>query len=213
MLPRRHLPNALTLLRLVFAAAFFAALEGYRYPDVGRGWGNAALALFVLAAVTDALDGALARRWNVVSAFGRIMDPFCDKVLVLGAFVYLTGSRFLFPDDSGTIATAILPWMVVVILARELLVTTIRGVAEAGGTTFGANWSGKAKMILQSIAIPVVLFLVINVPPHLHAWSRWTIVGLVWITLLVTLWSGLPYLTGARKVMAKTPGAERSPDP
>ncbi len=130
------LPNALTVLRLVLAAGFFAALNAYRYPDQGVPWANIAIVLFILAAVTDALDGALARRWEVISTFGRIMDPFCDKVLILGAFIYLAGPRFVDPDwvaegSFFTMTTGVYPWMVVVLLARELLVTGIRGVVEA----------------------------------------------------------------------------------
>ena len=91
---RQQVPNILTLLRVVFAGCFFGALSFYRFPETGIFWGNVAIALFVIAAITDALDGHLARRWKVVSNFGRIMDPFCDKVLILGGFVYLAGPRF-----------------------------------------------------------------------------------------------------------------------
>ena len=91
----RQLPNTLTVLRAVLAGGFFAALNAYRYPDENILWGNIAIALFCAAAATDALDGYLARRWHVESVFGRIMDPFCDKVLIMGAFIYLTGPRFL----------------------------------------------------------------------------------------------------------------------
>src|SRR5437867_12578728 len=94
----RNLPNALTVLRLILAGAFFAALNAFRYPDQHAGWGNAAIVLFVAAVTTDAFDGYLARKWHVESIFGRIMDPFCDKVLILGAFIYLTGPRFTIPE-------------------------------------------------------------------------------------------------------------------
>jgi CDP-diacylglycerol--glycerol-3-phosphate 3-phosphatidyltransferase len=200
---RTHLPNALTVLRLVLAAAFFAALNAFRYPDEHVLWANISIALFVLAAITDAFDGALARKWNVISTFGRIMDPFCDKVLVLGAFIYLCGPRFVVPEwvDAGdffTMATGIYPWMVAVILARELLVTAIRGVVESGGAKFGSKWSGKAKMILQSITIPIILVIVINLRPDQHAWAMWICHVLVYLTLIVTVWSGLPYVMGLR---------------
>ena len=65
MIAREHIPNILTMLRVVLAAAFFGALSFYRFPDTGTFWGNVAIGLFVVAAVTDALDGGLARRWNV----------------------------------------------------------------------------------------------------------------------------------------------------
>ena len=92
---RRSLPNALTLLRLVLAAGFFATLNAYRYPDHNTAWAAVAIAIFIAAAVTDAFDGYLARKWDVISQFGRLMDPFCDKVLILGAFIYLAGPRFV----------------------------------------------------------------------------------------------------------------------
>ena len=203
---QRQIPNILTLLRIVFAAGFFGALSCYRFPETGVAWANLAVALFVIAAVTDALDGALARRWNVVSTFGRIMDPFCDKVLVLGAFVYLSGGRFMvkewFDEDRLlTMASGVYPWMVVVILARELFVTSIRGVAESQGIAFGSKASGKIKMILQSISIPLVLFLVVNWPVTTHSWNLWVCNGLMWVTIAVTIWSGIPYLFGIRTIM------------
>ena len=151
---QRNLPNALTILRLILAAAFFAALNLYDFPDGNILWAHAANALFVLAVITDALDGYLARRWDVVSAFGRLMDPFCDKVLVLGAFIYLAGPNFEMSDAAAngetlTMASGLYTWMVILILARELLVTGIRGVIESAGVSFGSMLSGKLKMILQ----------------------------------------------------------------
>jgi CDP-diacylglycerol---glycerol-3-phosphate 3-phosphatidyltransferase len=202
----QQLPNSLTVLRLLLAAGFFGALNAYRYPDEGVAWGNIAIALFCAAALTDALDGYLARRWHVESVFGRIMDPFCDKVLILGAFIYLTGPRFTVKewveqDSFFSMATGVYPWMVVLILARELLVTGIRGVVESMGLSGASNWSGKAKMILQCLVVPVVLFLVINLHTHETPWAMMTCHVLVYATLLVTVWSGVPYVTGLRKIM------------
>lgn len=206
---RRSLPNALTLFRLVLAAAFFATLNAYRYPDHNTVWVGVAIAIFIAAAVTDALDGYLARKWEVVSQFGRLMDPFCDKILILGAFVYLAGPRFVVREwveagDFFTMATGVYPWMVVVILARELLVTGVRGVIESRGVSFGSKWSGKAKMILQSIVIPTTLFVVIVFKPHEHRWALRICDVMIYATVIVTLWSGLPYLRGLRAVYAAT---------
>ena len=208
MLKRDQIPNILTLARVFFAAGFFGALSLYRFPDTGVFWGNIAVGLFVIAAITDALDGGLARRWNVVSNFGRIMDPFCDKVLVLGAFIYLSGGRFMVKewfdqDHVLTMASGVYPWMVVVILARDLFVTSIRGVAESQGIAFGAKFSGKLKMIFQSVAIPLVLFLVVNFPLTEYAWIFWLCNGLMWSTILITVWSGIPYLFGIRGLMGQ----------
>ena len=200
---RRNLPNALTMLRLVLAAAFFATLNAYRYPNVHVGWANLAVALFILAAITDALDGYLARRWEATSVFGRMMDPFCDKVLIIGGFIYLASPRFVVREwvDAGsffTMASGVYPWMVAVILARELLVTAFRGEAEAVGVSFASSWSGKWKMILQSVTIPVVIFLVVNLDTHETAWARWTCYVFVYATVIVTIWSGVPYIMRLR---------------
>lgn len=219
---RRSLPNAITLLRLVLAAGFFAALSIYRYPDSHVLWGNLAIFMFILAVTTDAIDGYLARLWNVQSVFGRIMDPFCDKILIIGAFVMLAGPAFVYEqvaitldgsDDSPASMRAVMvsgvqPWMVVVVLARELLVTGIRGEVEAKGESFASNWSGKAKMILQSITIPLVLFIVINfnvMPGKGWEWAIWTRDILVWLTVLVTVISGWPYIQRAGVVLAGKP--------
>jgi phosphatidylglycerophosphate synthase len=204
---RRNLPNGLTVLRLVLAGGFFAALNAFRYPNSHVLWANISIIVFILAAITDALDGHLARKWEVTSTFGRLMDPFCDKVLVLGAFIYLAGPRFVVPEwveagDFYTMATAVYPWMVAVILARELLVTGIRGLVESMGVSFGAKWSGKSKMILQSVCIPIIIFLAVNCRPSENAWAMWSCHVLVYATLIVTVWSGLPYVMGLRRILA-----------
>lgn len=221
----RQLPNTLTLLRLVLAGVFFVVLNQYRY-DVGTAdrhpWALlAAIVIFILAALTDTADGYLARRWKVESTFGRIMDPFCDKILIIGAFIYLAGPRFVdpavFPADPsqetmiaailpGNMVTGVYPWMVVVILARELLVTGIRGELEGLGHHFGANWSGKLKMILQSTAIPLVLLLV-HLDPREggHEWMVYARNALVYATVIATALSGLPYITSAYRVMRQPP--------
>ena len=210
---RRQLPNTLTLLRLLLAAGFFAALNAYRYPASHALWANLSIAVFILAAITDSLDGYFARRWDAISMFGRIMDPFCDKVLILGAFIYLAGPRFVVPQwvargDFFTMATAVYPWMVVVIFARELLVTGIRGVVESMGVSFPAKWSGKAKMVLQSVSIPIIIFLVVNCRPSENAWAMWCCHVLVYTTLVVTVWSGLPYVLGVRNILLQRRDAE-----
>ncbi len=206
---RRKLPNAITLCRLVLAAAFFATLNAYRYPDTNSVWANIAIALFIIAALTDAIDGHLARRWDVTTTFGRIMDPFCDKFLILGAFVYLAGPRFVVPEwvedpeSFFTMSTGLYPWMVVLIFAREMLVTGIRGIVEANGVSFPAQWSGKMKMILQSVSIPMILFLVVNFKTSETVWAMWVCHLLAYATLLVTLWSGVPYVLGLKRVMGQ----------
>lgn len=213
---RKHIPNQLTMARLVFAAAFFGVLQLYRYqaePASALWVLPVATVLFILAAVTDALDGYLARKWDVVSKFGRIMDPFCDKILILGAVIYLGSPRFM--DQAAveagqlrTMISGVYPWMVVLVLARELLVTGIRGEVEKAGIAFGANWVGKLKMILQSVVVPVVLIIVMIDPNRDGCeWLGGVRDVLVYATVIATVLSGLPYITGAMKAfrMAEPP--------
>jgi len=146
---QRTLPNTITVGRLVLSVVFFAVISGVACTpgeDPSRAWW--AVWIFIVAAVTDVLDGYLARKWKVVSPFGRILDPVVDKILVIGGLVFLVSPPFV--GGSG-----VLPWMVVVVIGRELLVTSVRAVIEADGTPFGADWGGKIKMLVQCVAVPV----------------------------------------------------------
>jgi len=167
-----------------------------------------ATVLFILGAITDALDGYLARKWHVESAFGRIMDPVCDKILVIGAFLYLAGPRFVILEKAGageafSMASGVYMWMVVVIIFRELLVTGIRSVVEASGHTFASNWWGKAKMILQTIVVPAVLIIVAHFDPADSENIVFRVIRdfLVWGTVVVTVGSGLPYVIDGAKAL------------
>lgn len=210
------LPNTLTMARVVLAVVFFGVLclGEYRPIAAGAAWSvrsGAAFGqnvflligavLFIAAAATDALDGHLARRWKVVSRFGRVMDPFADKLLVLGAFVMLAAPMFrvFAPGDPHTSfqATRVASWMVIVILGRELLVTSLRGVMEADGVDFSATLSGKLKMILQSAVVPAVLVMLAFATPWVGTPTRVLLDVLVWGTVIVTAASGVPYVRRA----------------
>ena len=185
-------------------AVVIALLSVYHHPDE-RPWAlPIAGGVFILAALTDTLDGFLARRWNVVSLFGRIMDPFADKALVLGSFIVLAGPGFA-GADGGSVA-GVAPWMVVLLLARELLVTSIRAVMEGSGVSFSAKRAGKLKMVLQSVAIPLILALLwlgprdeLRDPAPI---VRGVIAGVVWLTVLVTVVSGVPYLVASARAVS-----------
>jgi phosphatidylglycerophosphate synthase/phosphatidylglycerophosphatase A len=216
---RRRLPNALTIARLAISVLFFIVLALWRYDDSPLAhnradwWLLLAAALFIIAAATDYLDGFLARRWSVTSTFGRIMDPFADKLLVIGGFIFLAGPGFAAWTGAhaprwaalGEGATApvsisaVEPWMVVLILARELLVTSVRATMESRGIDFSASTSGKLKMVLQSITVPGILIL-LNFPVPQEGSTDaagWLIRLLVWATVIVTAWSGVPYIVRA----------------
>jgi phosphatidylglycerophosphate synthase len=208
----RHVPNALTGSRLLLAAIFFVMLGYYQNQSTFKHhgdvlWLNIALIVYLLALATDFLDGFLARRWNVEGAFGRVVDPFVDKVLVLGSFIFFAGKNFTIPGNNpggipGNVETitGVVPWMVVVILARELLVTTLRGNSESMGDAFGADFSGKLKMAFQSVTILVIL-LYVNYfyHPGGNVEPMATIVRdfCIWATLVITIVSGLLYVRRA----------------
>lgn len=157
-----------------------------------------AMVLFVLAAITDAADGYLARKWQVVSVFGRVMDPFADKLLVLGTVVMLVTPTFEISENGQLVmAAGFTGWMAVVILGRELLVTSIRGVFEARGIDFSASYSGKAKMIIQSVAIPGCLLIAGLYGSQRPDWAGWAVTLAAWGTTLVTAASAVPYITRA----------------
>jgi CDP-diacylglycerol--glycerol-3-phosphate 3-phosphatidyltransferase len=145
-----NLPNQITISRIVLAFVLFIilSLELAGASPIGDRartlW--VATILFVVCVSTDWLDGMLARKLDLVTAFGRIVDPFADKLLVLGTLIFLIPLTDSMP-----------PWFVVVLLAREFLVSGLRSYLESRGIPFGARWGGKIKMILQSILIPVLL--------------------------------------------------------
>ncbi len=202
----RQLPNQLTILRLLLAGVFFVVLNFYRYPNEAHDALLGSIAIFILAALTDWLDGFLARRWNAESVFGRIMDPFCDKVLVLGTFIYLSGPRVVDPvavhnhEIRLTMVTGVYPWMVVLMLGRELLVTNVRGELEGQGVKFGANLFGKLKMVLQAVGIPIILLIVWLDPRRPEQAYLGNIRDvLVYMTVLATMLSGVPYILRVRR--------------
>ncbi len=204
---RRSIPNAITLSRLALALAFFIGLE-----FVDRSGGKEAAAqmgflcamLFAVAAGTDYFDGFLARRWNVVSAFGRIADPLVDKILVIGGFVYLSAPGFAVEPTQGFLGSGIQAWMVVAILLREFLVTSLRAMIESKGIPFGADMFGKAKMVIQCFCVPWCLFTATR--PNAAGEMSWIVVRdlVIWITVAATLFSAIPYLFRAMRILGGT---------
>ncbi|MDR2761749.1 MAG: CDP-alcohol phosphatidyltransferase family protein [Planctomycetaceae bacterium] len=143
-----NIPNILTTFRVFFAIAvfYFISIGGY----------DISLLFFVLASATDFLDGWWARRFNQVTVFGRVMDPFADKFLICGVLIFLVSIPELTGASDRTSGWSWLmlkSWMVVVIVGRELLVTSLRAVIESSGGDFSAKWVGKLKMWFQCIAI------------------------------------------------------------
>ena len=200
----RHVPNILTGGRLILAAVFFGMLSYYQHDGRGDPFLlNTAFAVYVVALFSDFLDGYLARKWKVEGAFGRVVDPFVDKVLVLGSFIFFAGKNFVIQEAHTQVVrtiTGVAPWMVVLILARELLVTSLRGSAESGGQSFGAAFSGKLKMVLQSATILAILLYVNyferrpDVDDAVRKYAQYFRDICIWLTIAVTLISGLSYV-------------------
>ena len=182
-----NVPNFLSVARVPLAIVLFVCI-------VHSAW-FAGLIAFLVAAATDWLDGWWARRYGPLTLVGRNLDPLADKVLVCGAFIYLI------PVGSAGIE----PWMVTVVVCRELVVTGIRGMVEATGKKFGADWFGKLKMGLQCAAIIGAL------------WIQWwrgsefnsglleilepTQSVVLYAMLMATIGSGIQYLVKAGKLM------------
>jgi CDP-diacylglycerol--glycerol-3-phosphate 3-phosphatidyltransferase len=175
-------------------------------------WLNIAFIVYLIAIITDFLDGFLARRWHVEGAFGRVVDPFVDKVLVLGSFIFFAGKNFAIPNSVMT-STGVSPWMVVVILARELLVTSLRGDSESSGQAFGAQFSGKLKMGFQSGTILAILLFVNYrniLSPQGQLWAMHFRDFCIWSTLVITIYSGLLYVQHAVKLYNNKKKASRT---
>ena len=162
-----------------------------------------AVVIFIVAAVTDAVDGYIARKRGLVTALGRVLDPFVDKVLVCGAFIIFAGPGFV--DADGHNVTEVTAWMVVVIVGRELLVTGLRGFSESRGKAFGASLHGKVKMWMQSIAAPAVLLIVANEHYWPEAtWPSITKKALVWTMVVATALSAVQYIIRSRDILEES---------
>lgn len=200
MAQRMNLPNQLTLSRLVLTVAFVAATAApwpYAFT-VGLG-------LFSVASITDWLDGKIARERNLVTAFGQLMDPLADKVLMAAAFVTLMGQE-LVPHQR------LMPgWLVIAILAREFLVTGLRLVAGARGSVLAADKLGKQKTIWQIVtACYLLVFLATRETPLAFARPLFELPALgfqiihpllLGLTLVTTLYSGLAYFWKNRQIV------------
>ncbi len=188
----------LTVGRFLASLVLFALLVFMESRDPGWALPLVAMILFIVVVATDALDGYLARKYRQVTDFGRIADPVADKILVCGTFIFLCAS-----DWCGEWLPA---WIVVAIVAREFLVTGIRGFIEARGQSFAATWSGKLKMIFQSIAIPA-LFLRQFVrasylgDPWLETYVAYFTTAILALALLLTVYSGILYILRAARIL------------
>jgi CDP-diacylglycerol--glycerol-3-phosphate 3-phosphatidyltransferase len=165
-----NLPNALTLFRILLVPVLVVVLltkfEGKEFVGLG---------LFLLAALTDFLDGYFARRWGLVTRIGKLLDPAADKILTSAAFISLV--------EIGSAPA----WIVVIIIAREFAISTLRSVSAADQVVIAASWSGKVKTAAQLVAIALLI-----VHQRLGELQVLATVAL-WVALLLSVYSGIEY--------------------
>ena len=167
-------PNKLTLLRVLLIPLFLGVLY-LGFP----GSNYAALAIFVLASLTDLLDGHIARSRNLVTDFGKFMDPLADKVLVVTAMLWFV--------ECGQMPA----WAEAVVIFREFAVSGMRLIAVEGGRVIAAGWSGKVKTASTMVCL-ILMFLPI---------PGWMSAACVWVIVLTTVYSGVEYFVKNRDVM------------
>ena len=176
-----NLPNQLTGMRFLLSFVLFYLISQELWL--------ASLLVFIFAAFTDWLDGHLARTQNMQSSLGRNLDPLVDKVLICGTFIFLL--------PIGTTEGWLPPWMVTVVVARELLITGLRNFIEKKGVSFGADFLGKAKMILQCAALISIFINLMNLEWINPTFGFYARAALIYGMLAATLFSGLQYLIKA----------------
>lgn len=171
MVKKENIPNLLTVVRILMIPLFIVLTS----VTTSTTWHIVAAIVFAIASLTDYLDGYLARKWQVVTNFGKFADPLADKMLVMSAFIMLVGLD---------LAPA---WVSAIIICRELAVTGLRLLlVETGGTVLAAAMPGKIKTATQMFA---VIFLLVH----------WLTLGniMLYIALFFTLYSGYDYFKGA----------------
>jgi CDP-diacylglycerol--glycerol-3-phosphate 3-phosphatidyltransferase len=173
-----NIPNLLTLFR-IFLVPLLVVVLLTEVPDKEY-WG---LGIFLLAALTDALDGIIARRTETITTTGAMLDPIADKLLMSAAFISLVELQ------------QVPAWMVTLIVGREFAVTALRLIALERGVAISANWLGKAKTTSQIITVSILIFSINS--------TRWEIVALIalWITVSLTVASMVVYFWQNRGVL------------
>ena len=171
-----NLPNKLTLLRIIMILPFLLVL----YLDV-PGAAYIALAIFILASLTDMLDGKIARKYNLITDFGKFADPLADKMLVTAAMIWFV--------ENGQMPG----WALLVVILREFAVSGLRMVASDKGRVIAAGWSGKVKTASTMVCICLMLLL-----PEVVILSQVCVAVIV----ITTLYSGLEYFIKNRDVFS-----------
>ena len=175
-----NLPNKLTLFR-VFLIPFFVV---FMLLDITGEYDKyIAVSIFIIASLTDLLDGKIARKYNLVTNFGKFMDPLADKLLVCSALICLIGDKLQ-------------AWIVIVIISREFIVSGLRTVASDNGIVIAASWWGKVKTTLQML---MIIILIINLD---YKWYTVVEYIFVYAALALTIISLIDYLVKNKKVLS-----------
>jgi len=197
----RQIPNILTGGRLVLSVVFLVMV--FFEPRLVAGYDtslylDAAFVIFVIAGLTDMFDGPIARKLNVVSKFGRMVDPLADKILICGSFIVfaLIGQPKLF--NFTKIQLVVIQWgFAAIIIVREAFVTFLRHYSESKGIKFPATISGKLKMLCQAFAVGTVIIKMAHV--QMALWGYWFTTITYIITLSITVISGFMSLKKIRR--------------
>ena len=175
-----NLPNRLTVLRVVMIPFFVF----FMLNDIPSGFGKwVALALFIIASLTDMLDGKIARKYNLITNFGKFMDPLADKLLVCSALICLVGM--------GKLAS----WMVIVIISREFIISGFRLIASDNGVVIAASYFGKFKTVFQMV---MICLLIADIR---YGFFPLLSEAFKWIALILTVISLVVYLADNKDVM------------
>jgi CDP-diacylglycerol--glycerol-3-phosphate 3-phosphatidyltransferase len=191
-----NVPNAVTVSRLALAIVLFVLMAREQFA--------ASLAVFLIAAGTDWVDGYWARKYGQITQLGRILDPFADKLIVCGAFIFLAASPQL---ADGSPASGIEAWVAVLVMAREMIVTALRSLVESKGGDFSAKWVGKWKMVFQCAAASFGIGQVMwyDATPRalvdLPSWVTWGLTVSLWTAIVLTIWSGVGYIVAATRML------------
>ena len=195
-----NVPNQLSAARLLLSFVVFGLIP---FGEMDRVFYWAAFVIFVIAAGTDWLDGWYARKFNQVTKLGRVLDPFCDKIIICGAFIMIAVAI----RDRLPWYAIIAGWMAVVVVGRELLVTALRSMIEQSGGDFSANMAGKLKMVFQCIAVGASLIALAiretEATPGIPAWLLWVMAGSVWLAVISTVYSGVIYIFAAVRYLTQ----------
>ncbi len=191
-----NLPNKLTMSRILLIPVFMVVLY-WGFP----GADYVALAIFIIASLTDLLDGKIARKYNLVTDFGKFADPLADKMLVTAALLWFV--------EQGRMSA----WMLLIVICREFAVSGLRMIAADKGIVIAAGWSGKVKTAATMVCIAVMLFIA----PMVEEAVTWMLLSsqypapkpailwvdpvCTWIITLTTIYSGVEYFLKNRSVI------------